>query len=148
MSNGTTASRIRAWMIVFGEFTDKEALKVLALDKARLDEYVVVRVDLVQSLCDRGPAMVIPLDTMDGGEESRYRHLHMIRDMIAEELGFDPEDCEAYDLLEVQSWHPTLPPHTATGYITKAEAIRAVEEGERGGKPGRQDNSPGFNPWG
>jgi len=142
--------RVRAWMVVSGQFDDADAARVLALDdkdRDRPDEYVIVRADLVSSLCDPGPGMVIPIDAMVGSK-SKYDYLYHVRNLIAEVLKFDPDNCDAYDLYEVKIPASGRAPHSASGYITIDEAHAAINNGENGGRPGRQDHSPGFNPWG
>jgi hypothetical protein len=145
MAAGPDVPRVRAWMVIRGEFDVDHVGLVMALDRTD-DEYVVVRADLVTSLNGRRPGMVIPLDTLMGDEPSnKYLHLYAIRDQIVEALKLGSDD---YDLLEVGIPDDSAPPHTASGFITRAEAHAAIDLGERGGKPGRQDHSPGFNPWG
>jgi hypothetical protein len=137
-------ARIRAWMVIRGDFSTANATSIVGLDKGRLDRYVVVRADLVGSLNDKGPGMVVPLDAQRGSE-TKYEHLYDIRDQIIETLKLGNDD---YDLLEVVNPAGSAPPHLVSGYITREEGHAAIDLGERGGKPGRQDDSPGFNPWG
>lgn len=144
MKQANNEQRVRAWMIVHGEFSADASRSVVALDAERKDEYVIVRADLVESIEKRSPGMVVPIDAREG-ENSKYEYLYEIRDMIVEQLGLGPED---YQLLEVDLTGQEKPPHTSSGYITRREAHAAIDLDENGGKPGRQDQSPGFNPWG
>ena len=48
--------------------------------------------------------------------------------------------------LKVTKHNPELP-HNASGYVKKYEAKHPNSE-KKDVKVGRQDNSPGFNPWG
>jgi hypothetical protein len=144
MIQANNEQRVRAWMIIQGKFSASASELVIALDGQRKDEYVIVRADLVESLEDEKPGMVVPIDAREG-ESSKYEYLYEIRDMIVERLGLEPDD---YQLLEVDSDGQEKPPHTSSGYITRGEAHAAIDLNENGGKPGRQDQSPGFNPWG
>jgi len=138
--------RVRAWMVIKrkGGFNPSDAAQIRKLDQRKQEELVIVRADLVESLSGRDPGMVVPIDAL-GGDNSNHQYLYQARDEIVQLLGLKEDE---YDLLEVQSDDSRVPAHTASGYITIDEAHAAINNGENGGRPGRQDHSPGFNPWG
>jgi hypothetical protein len=119
--------RARAWALI--EATDPQMVadNVLELDDG--DEFVVIRADVV----DGGPSNIIAaIDTAKDYYDQAVAAINAINGINS--LAF----------LKVLKYKPD-PPHNASGFITTDEAERGEK---KDAKPGRQDNSPGFNPWG
>ncbi len=121
--------RARAWVLVQASEPQVVAEEILNLDEEK-DELVVVRADRV----DGGPANLVAM--IDAALEYYEQVEADIRAIggIANVWFLRVEE------------HIPDPPHNASGYITEDE----IERGERKENiyPGRQDSSPGFNPWG
>lgn len=119
--------RSRAWALI--EATDPKTVtdNVLELDDG--DELVVIRADVV----DGSPTNVVAvIDAALDYYDQVVADIHAINGIT--NVSF---------LKVIQ--HKPAPPHNASGFITTDEA----EAGEKKDvKVGRQDNSPGFNPWG
>ncbi len=124
--------RKRAWILI--NVTEKNDVVQVANDVKALDDganFVMIRVDLVSSeVAD----MVAVIDT------AKDYYIHAI-DKIVQIHGL-----EIKDKLVVDEHNPS-PPHNASGFITTAEQ-KLSEKFEVYVKAGRQDNSPGYNPWG
>ncbi len=119
-------------------------------DGVRDDNFVVIRVDEVASgtIVDEG-------FYMDG--TSRYKYVVPIDASDEHEFATKLVDLQAvigdggYIILKVMTHFP-LYPQNASGFITPSE----LDAGEKDHPfyknklvhEGRQDNSPGFNPWG
>jgi len=123
--------RVRAWVLVWAD--DRAGVAEELYEQFRYegeDEYVVVRADVVESFY--GYNIVVPVDAQDQGTLDSI--VEMIRNL---------EAVKRVAILRVEIHNP-YPPQDASGYVTEEEA----EAGEEDVKIGRQDKSPGLNPWG
>jgi hypothetical protein len=132
--------RVRAWLLLKDTTEEdlrakKEKIKKKDLGK-EYPQVVVIRADLVQS-AELGYRMVIPIDIA----VSEYdRVLGEIRGEVGSE--------SLAVLRVVDGEHDPPIPQDASGFISEGELkaghIKKIDEV----LPGRQDYSPGFNPWG
>jgi hypothetical protein len=123
--------RVRAWVLVWAD--DPVGVAEELYEELRYegeDEYVVVRADVVESFY--GYNIVIPVDAQDQGS----------LDLVLKKIR-NPKAVKRMAVLRVETHNP-YPPQDASGYVTEGEA----EAGDEDVKVGRQDNSPGLNPWG
>jgi hypothetical protein len=129
--------RKRAWILInviegYNVVEVANAVKALKGD----DNFVMIRVDQVDSeVADMVADMVAVIDTAGGDyyEEA-------IRKIV------QTPGLEIKHKLVVTNHNP-FPPHNASGFITPAEQ-KLSQKFEVYVKAGRQDNSPGYNPWG
>ena len=132
MGTNNEEKRARTWVLIQATDQEKVVNKVRQLDK-RLKELVVIRVDLV----DGGdPNIVASIDV--ALDNDKYEQTKTAIRAIKEITNVR--------FLKVTKHNPELP-HNASGYVTKYEAKHPNSE-KKDVKVGRQDNSPGFNPWG
>jgi hypothetical protein len=123
--------RVRAWVLVWADDPERWARELYEeLGHEGGDEYVVVRADVVESFY--GYNIVVPVDARD--QSTLDSVVKMIR---------NPKAVKRLAILRVEIHNP-YPPQDASGYVTEEEA----EAGEEEVKVGRQDKSPGLNPWG
>ena len=126
----TATTRIRAWVLIESSNPKKIADQIWSHDDRIDGHIVIVRTDIVKG---GKYDLVVPIDMHPYGEEDVYRFLKKY--------------CEPdkYHIAVVDD-HIPPPPQNASGFITDSELV----DGEKkdGVRPGRQDNSPGFNPWG
>jgi hypothetical protein len=129
---GTEDERTRAWVLVLADDPETVAEQILEFDEGE-DELVVIRADTVDG------GMINLVAAIDAASN----HYEEARSSLMSIAGIQ----NAWFLV-VSSHQPGSPsaPHDASGYITEEE----YDAGEKkeGVSPGRQDNSPGFNPWG
>ena len=121
--------RARTWVLIHATDPDMVVPQVSGLDHG--NELVMIRVDVV----DGGPANIVAsFDAAETYYEEAISDIRAINGII--NVWF----------LRVTRHNPELP-HNASGYITEYEAQHPESE-KIDIKVGRQDNSPGFNPWG
>lgn len=125
------SARVRAWVLVQAEPVQGVAARIRNLDPKTTDDLVVIRADVVAEALPYN--IVVPVDAES--ETVLDRLLNDIRGLT------NVSEAVALKVLE----HDPKPPHEASGFITPDEARRPVTTRAR---PGRQDASPGFNPWG
>ncbi len=128
----TGSERARAWVLIRAEPVVGMAAKFRNLDR-RGDDFVIIRADVVAESPDSPYNIVVPVDAESeaalSGVVEEMRGISGVREAVAlRVVGHDP-----------------YPPHDASGYITQREADRGER---RPDKVGRQDSSPGYNPWG
>ncbi len=138
-------ARIRAWVLGNVGLEAKKGLGQLYQDnkvyKAGEEEYVVIRVDLVNDFNIDGEScnIIIPIDAEDG------KGLKKAEQLIKEILNIN-----IIKTVIVESHIPD-PPHLSHGFITDEEIIKEkdVTKWESSQKRGRQRRrSPGSNKWG
>lgn len=123
--------RVRAWVFVWADNPERWAQELYeALGHEGGDEYVLVRADVIESFY--GYNIVVPVDARDQSA------LDSVVGMFP-----NPEAVKRMAVRKVEVHNP-YPPQDASGYVTEEEA----EVGEEEVKVGRQDHSPGLNPWG
>jgi hypothetical protein len=128
MKTTTPNRRVRAWILISIEDPLQVTSQIWTLDEKQYGTVVIVRTDIVEGDFN----LVIPIDT---DPEYFDPTIAAISGIIG---GANPV------VLKVLS-HDPAPAHNSSGYIMPSEAMR----GEfRLAHPGRQDTSPGFNPWG
>jgi hypothetical protein len=133
--------RSRAWVLIMADDTESVIDQIFELDEGE-DDLVVVRADVV------GGGFVNLVAAIDADPDN-------YEDAKSELMGIT--GIQNIWFLEVTEHHPRFiydpefpddneAPHDASGFITENE----YEAGEKkeGVSAGRQDNSPGFNPWG
>jgi hypothetical protein len=128
--------RVRAWLIIRAE--DMEALQghyggIRKLD--RDSQVVIIRGDITTP-AEEVYKLVVPIDVAETAYIPLIEH---IKEMVG---------LQNLEILKVIDHDPKVL-QNASGYITPGE----FKEGERHPfyellKPGRQDYSPGYNPWG
>lgn len=124
--------RVRAWALIQATDTNQKKVvnKIRQLDKKE-KKLVVIRVDLVVG----GDANIVAsLDAAESNYEDTMTKIRAITEITN------------VSFLKVTHHNPELP-HNASGYVTEYEAKHPKSE-KKNVKVGRQDNSPGFNPWG
>lgn len=124
--------RVRAWVLVRAEAETGMAARLRNLDQGK-DDLVVIRADVVAEPPEFPYNIVVPVDA-----ESEA-----VLEGVVKDIGGLRNVSDAVALKVVV--HDPDPPHEASGYITPGEAVRAVRKPK---KVGRQDESPGYNPWG
>ena len=124
--------RVRAWVLVQATAVAGMAAKLRNLDKKKND-FVVIRADeVVAEPAGLAYNMVVAVDA-----ESEPALQGVVAD-IGRLSGGNPVALRVVE-------HSPKPPHHASGFITHQEA----QDGARMPvKVGRQDSSPGYNPWG
>ena len=125
----TGNGRVRAWVLIRATPVQGVSTRLRNLDKKE-DDLVMIRADV---LTDSPYNIIVPVDaaseTVLSSVVGDIRAINAVTEAV---------------VLKVRQHDPD-PPHDASGYITDQEADR----GERKPKlAGRQDRSPGFNPWG
>lgn len=132
-------SRVRAWVLVEADPVQGVSARIRALDEPPTDDQVVIRADVVDGLPDLAYNIVVPVDLeiLEGKTEDE-----VLRHKVGEIKGL--QNVKAAVALKVLV-HDPKPPHEASGFITPGEAAKPLT---RFARPGRQDGSPGFNPWG
>jgi hypothetical protein len=124
--------RVRAWVLVQAERVQGVSGRIRALDN-KTDEQVVIRADVIAEAPGLPYNIVVPVDAARDSVldtvVAEIRSWRVVRDAVA---------------LKVDVHDPKYP-HEASGYITQREADEAERKPDR---VGRQDKSPGFNPWG
>lgn len=126
----TKTSRIRGWALIKTENPKRLAEEIWGLDDKEEGRIVIVRTDVVE---ESEYNLVVPID--------------MHPDEKATVIGFLVKYCgEGKFVFPLVDCHIPEPAQNASGFITDAELSRG--EKQEGVKAGRQDNSPGFNPWG
>lgn len=131
--------RVRAWLVVSAE--DKETLqgqykRIKDFDRGpEVPEVVIIRGDITAP-AEGVYRLVVPIDVAENA------YLPLI-DQIAEMVG--SQNLEVMRVLD----HDPEPAQDASGYITEYELGKGEEHPfSKMLKPGRQDYSPGYNPWG
>lgn len=123
--------RVRAWVLVWADDPERWAQELYeALGHEGGDEYVLVRADVIEPFY--GYNVVVPVDARDDST------LDSVVDTFP-----NPEAVRRMAVRRVEVHNP-YPPQDASGYVTEEEA----EVGAEDVKVGRQDKSPGLNPWG
>lgn len=131
-SETTRDGRVRAWVLVRAAPPHKVTARLRNLDRGG-DDFVLIRADVVAESPDFPYNVLVPVDA-----ESEA----VLSNVVKEIMGVGGVS-EALSL-RVLEHHP-FPPHDASGYITHHEAQVGERKPER---VGRQEGSPGFNPWG
>jgi hypothetical protein len=137
MNMENEAARVRAWVLILADDPSTTSEEILALDQGEND-LVVVRAD-----------------TVDGG------FINLVAAIDCDENYFETAkgdlmalpDIQNIWFLEVTAYNPGNPevpnaPQDATGFITGTELEVGDHQGTLELSAGRQDHSPGFNPWG
>jgi hypothetical protein len=131
MENGEV--RTRAWVLIQADDPAGLSGEILALDNE--NDLVVVRAD-----------------TVDGGFGNLVAAIDCDPDYYEEAKGsmMALDGIQNIWFLVVTAHNPGSPnaPHDATGFITEPEFDAGEHQGELEVSAGRQDHSPGFNPWG
>ncbi len=115
--------------------------EIKSLDDKKTTKFIYIRADQVEKISNSNSSDFNLIAAIDASDESKLRTFISQK----EELGLI--DLEVY-VVPIGGHSPT-PPHSATGFLSEAE----LEEYGYPKRPitvthGRQDNSPGFNPWG
>ncbi len=130
----TSTPRLRAWALIKTEEPEIVAEMIWKHDDKKDGTIVIVRTDIIEDqkkVLDIN--LIVPID--------------MLPDKKDDVLLFLTKYCgEGNSKLAVVKCYKPDPSQNASGYITDTEFSRG--EKQKGVKPGRQDNSPGFNPWG
>lgn len=128
----TRDGRVRAWVLVRAARAQEVTARLRNLDRGG-DDFVVIRADVVAESPDFPYNIIVPVDA-----ESE----EVLSDAVDEIRGQSGvSEAIKVGVLE----HHPYPPHDASGYITHHEAQVGERKPER---VGRQEASPGFNPWG
>lgn len=137
MAEPIDTGRIRGWILVRNFIWEEVLDNWDALSKLGKDKYVIIRASFVDAWPGDESTILFSIDALEGDDPFKQAIID-IKGVI---------DIKNYEEVIVDKMIPE-PPHIASGYITRKEAHDAIDKGERGGRPGRQDHSPGFNPWG
>jgi hypothetical protein len=126
----TQTSRIRAWVLIKSDDPKRLADQIWSHDDKKEGRIVIVRTDIVKGTKYN---LVVPMDMHPDVKDTVFSFLEKY--------------CGkgVFELLVVDC-HIPEPAQNASGFITDVELSRG--EKQVGVKAGRQDNSPGFNPWG
>jgi len=126
----TQTSRIRGWALIKTDDPKRLAEEIWSHDDKDEGRIVIVRTDVVKGTKYN---LVVPID-MHPDEKKGF--LGLLKEYCGSGVfEFHLVDC-----------HMPEPAQNASGFFTDAELSRG--EKKEGVKAGRQDNSPGFNPWG
>lgn len=126
----TNSTRLRAWALIKSDDPKSLAAQIWKHDDKEEGRIVIVRTDVVKG---SEYNLVVPIDMHPDEKDGVF--------------GFLEEYCgEGKFVFPLVDCHMPEPAQNASGFITDAELIRG--EKKEGVKAGRQDNSPGFNPWG
>lgn len=120
--------RVRAWVLI--QASDPQTVKdqIKALDQGK-DELVVIRVDGV----DSGPSNIVA--AIDAAQYYYDQTVAYIRGIAG--------ITNVWFLRVVEHDPPT--PNNASGYVTEDERLNSES---KMAYAGRQEGSPGYNPWG
>jgi len=121
--------RVRAWVLIQDGSYPTIAEQIHKLDTGH-DELVVIRVDQVDE--NETPKIMAVID-------ADYEYFPKVQGYINDIVG------TGNATYFVVTAHNPDPPNDASGYIANSERIQSEIKLPHAG---RQDNSPGFNPWG
>ncbi len=124
--------RVRAWVLIKSDNPEDIVDRIWALDK-KDGSIVVIRTDIIK---EGSYSLVVPFDMASAS-------LGMVTEFFD---GLkENKNVNDFEFAVVKCFIPD-PAQDSSGYITGGEFKRG--EKQAGVRAGRQDNSPGFNPWG
>jgi len=135
--------RVRAWLLMKADRSLHGKIREVldSLDDKETTEFVYIRADQVENISNSNSRDFNLIAAIDASDESKLRAFISKKD----ELGL--VDLEVY--IVPIGGHSPPPPHSATGFLSEAELEEyGYPKGPITVTYGRQDNSPGFNPWG
>ena len=135
-------NRIRAWLLMRADSDKHKDIrkKLASLDDKETTFFVYIRADQVGAFPNTSNGTYNLIAAIDAEDDSKLKDFTKQVDSLG---------IEKLDIYVVASdGHSPTPPHSATGYLSEDELRRYSYEKPITVAPGRQDNSPGFNPWG